>query len=108
MSKLESDFQSKLITEIKERLPGAIVTKTDSKQIQGFPDLLILWKKHWALLECKREKNAPHRPNQDTYVYILNKMSFSRFIFPENKEEVLNDLERSFKAKRSTRVPKSK
>ena len=97
MGKLESEFQSKLIKEIKKRFPGSIVTKTDPKQIQGFPDLLVLWKNKWALLECKKDATAKHRPNQDTYVELLNKMSFSSFIFPENKEEVLNALERSFK-----------
>lgn len=97
MGKLESEFQSKLIKEIKKRFPGSIVTKTDPKQIQGFPDLLVLWKNKWALLECKKSAKASHRPNQDTYVEMLNKMSFSSFIFPENKEEVLNALERSFK-----------
>lgn len=94
----ESEFQKKVIDEITERLPGAIVMKNDPTYIQGIPDLTILHKDKWATLEIKKDKGANHQPNQDYYVEKMNKMSFSAFIFPENKEEVLNDLERSFQA----------
>lgn len=107
MGKLESDFQSKLIKELAERFPGSIITKTDPKCIQGIPDLLILFKNKWALLECKKSKSAKHQPNQDTYVNMLDKMSFSKFIYPENKEEVINELtiyfQQASRAKRKTR-----
>jgi len=92
----ESKFQSDLIKEIKGRFPDCIVMKNDSSYIQGIPDLLILHKNRWASLECKRSKDSKHRPNQDYYVDKMNEMSFSAFIYPENKEEVLNDLGRSF------------
>lgn len=95
--KEERVFQAKLIKEIKERFPGCIVLKNDPNYIQGIPDLLVLHQKHWASLECKRNSSSPHRPNQDYYVEKMNGMSFSRFIFPENKEEVLDELEQSFK-----------
>ena len=95
--KLERDFQRGLISEIKERLPGCLVMKTDPNYIQGIPDLLVLFGKRWAMLEVKKSENAPHQPNQDYYVEHLDEMSFSRFINPSNKEEVLNDLEQAFK-----------
>ena len=38
----ESKFQSDLKEELKERFPGCIVTKLDSGNIQGIPDLLVL------------------------------------------------------------------
>lgn len=98
MKKREADFQAKLIQELRGKYEGAIVTKLDASHIQGIPDLLILYKDKWAVLECKKSKNAKHRPNQDYYVDRMNKMSFSRFIFPENKEEVLNELEQAFKS----------
>lgn len=97
MGKLESRFQNELIKELKERLPGCLVTKTDPSYIQGIPDLLILYKDKWASLECKRSRTSSKRPNQEFYVEHMNHMSFSAFIFPENKEEVLDELERSFK-----------
>lgn len=94
----ESEFQSKLIAEIKHRFPEAMVLKTDPCYKQGMPDLLILSRNRWAALEVKRDGDASHRPNQDYYVEKLNDLSFAAFIFPENKEEVLNDMERSFKS----------
>lgn len=94
---LESKFQHTLIQELENRFPGCIVMKNDSGYIQGIPDLTVLYKNKWATLECKKSEKSTHQPNQDFYVGKMNEMSFSAFIFPENKEEVLNDLERSFK-----------
>lgn len=94
----ENRFQSDLIKEIKCRFDGCIVTKLDSAYIQGIPDLLILYKDKWATLECKKDSKASVRPNQNYYVNKMDEMSFSRFIYPENKEEVLNELQQSFKA----------
>lgn len=94
---LERDFQRKLINELTIRFPGCIVLKNDPTYIQGIPDLLLLWQDRWAALEVKESANSRHRPNQDYYVSLMNGMSFSAFIFPENKEEILDDLERSFK-----------
>jgi hypothetical protein len=100
MTKKESDFQSSLIRELKSRFAGAIVTKLDSSQIQGLPDLLVLYKNRWASLECKRSETSPHQPNQDYYVNKMNEMSFSRFINPSNKEEVLNEMAEAFESGR--------
>lgn len=95
---LESRFQANLIKEIKKRFPGCIVMKSDSGYLQGIPDLLILYKNKWATLECKQSAGAKKQPNQEYYVDKMNQMSFSRFICPENKEEVLHDLQQSFES----------
>ena len=50
---LESQFQAKLIKELKKLFPGCIVMKSDSGYLQGIPDLLILFNDKWAALECK-------------------------------------------------------
>lgn len=92
---LENQFQASVIKEIKEHLEGCIVLKNDPNYIQGMPDLLILHNDKWATLECKKNQHAKHQPNQEYYVEKMNNMSFSRFIFPENKEEVLNELYKS-------------
>ena len=96
VTRLERDFQAKLIKELKRRFPGCIVMKNDSCYIQGIPDLVILYKDKWAALECKKSANAKRRPNQEYYVGLMDEMSFSRFICPENKEEVLNELQQTF------------
>ena len=100
MSKLESRFQKELIDEIKERYTGCIALKNDTGYIQGFPDWTVLYEDKWATLEVKKERGAHKQPNQDYYVDRLNKMSFSRFIFPENKDEVLEEMDILFKRKR--------
>lgn len=104
----ESKFQKEVIDEIQELLPDAIIMKNDPNYIQGIPDLTILSGDKWATLEIKKSKNAPHQPNQDFYVETMNNMSYSAFIFPENKEEVLHEMAQSLKPKRRTRIPKSK
>lgn len=96
-SRLESGFQDRLVKELKEDiLPGCMVFKMD--QHQGIPDLLILHKDRWASLECKKSANAKRQPNQEYYVDLMDKMSFSRFIYPENKERVLNELQQAFES----------
>lgn len=96
MSKLERDFQASLIKEIKSRFQDCIVMKNDSAYIQGIPDLLILYKSKWASLEVKKSEKANKQPNQEYYVNRMNDMSFSRFIYPENKDEVLDELSQTF------------
>lgn len=98
--KLERDYQAKLIKSIKAILPGCMVLKNDPTYIQGIPDLTILYNNKWATLECKRSDKESHRPNQDYYVDIMDKMSFSRFICPENEKEVLNELQSALRSDR--------
>lgn len=93
---LENKFQSKLIKELKKEFPGCIVLKNDPTYLQGVPDLLVLYKDKWASLEVKKSAKAKHQPNQDYYVDKMNEMSHSAFIFPENKDQVMNDLRKTF------------
>src|SRR5690625_3046221 len=93
---LESKFQANLILELKDMFPGCIVMKNDPNYIQGIPDLILLWGDRWAALEVKRSDKASRQPNQKYYVEMMDHMSFARFIYPQNKEEVLNEIQRSF------------
>ncbi len=95
---LESKFQTNLVKELKQLFEGCIVMKNDASYIQGIPDLLILYGNKWAALECKKTAKASKRPNQEYYVGLMNKMSFAKFISPENKEEVLHDLQKAFQS----------
>ena len=94
---LENTFKTKLISEIKDMLPGCMVLHLDPNEIQGIPDLLILYEDKWAVLEGKKNSRAAHRPNQDYYVDLMDSMSFAAFIYPENKVEVLDELYLFFK-----------
>lgn len=92
-TKLERAYQAKLITKLRSCDFVIEVLKNDAGYIQGFPDLtVVLTNGKWALLECKREEKAKRRPNQAYYVGTASESGFSRFIFPENEEEVLREL----------------
>ena len=92
MAKLESVFQKQMCDEIKRRYPGCVIIKNDSSYIQGFPDWTILYKDKWAVLEAKRSEKANKQPNQEFYVNKLDEMSYSRFVYPENVDQVLEEL----------------
>lgn len=96
-TKLERDFQRSFVKELKDLFKGCIVLKNDSSYIQGIPDWSIFFKDKWAMLEMKRSMKANRQPNQEYYVNLMNGMSFARFVYPENKEEVLNELKKFFK-----------
>lgn len=104
---LENAYQAKLIKKLRGRFPGCFILKNDSGYCQGCPDLLVLWKNKWAMLEVKKSADEEFEPNQEYYVELLDSMSFAAFIFPENEEEVLNALERSFSPRRKARLVQS-
>ena len=89
---LENRFKTKLVGELKKALPGCIIMHPDPTEIQGIPDLLILYRNKWAALEGKKSARASVRPNQEYYVDLMDGMSFASFICPENKDEVLEEL----------------
>ena len=93
----ESKFQHNLIGKLKDSFPGCMVLKNDAGYIQGVPDLLVLYEDKWAALECKQTNNSTHQPNQDYYVDYLDKMSYARFVCPENEEEILCELQSTFR-----------
>lgn len=95
--KKENRFQHEVIQELKERFPGCVVMKNVTGMKDGFPDLTVYIGERWAMLECKRERGAKKRPNQKYWVDKMNRMSFARFIFPENREEVMNELQQAFR-----------
>ena len=103
---LENKFKTNLIKEIKERLPGCMVLHLDPNEKQGIPDLLVLYNDKWAALEGKKSANATHRPNQDYYVDLMNAMSFAAFVCPENRKEILDELQFALESNRRTCIPR--
>lgn len=100
----ESAYQAKLIRKLKRMFPGIVILKNDSGYIQGMLDLTLLYLDRWATLEVKKDKDAPVRPNQRHYQKLMDDMSFSAFIYPENEEEVLSALQKAFSSRRPARV----
>jgi len=104
---LERGYQAYIIKEIKYRFPDAVVLKNDSGYMQGVPDLAIFNGPYWAMLEVKRSEHEPSRPNQEYWVALFDSMSFARFIYPENEEQVLRDLQLALSPRRRPRVSQS-
>lgn len=100
--KLESRFKSETRNKIRTMFPGCYIFKPDQ---QGLPDMIILHGEKWAALEFKRFEDASRQPNQPYHVSNMNRMSFAAFIYPENEEEVLNELSQALRARRSSRLP---
>lgn len=98
----ENVYQAQLIKTLKKMFKGCIILKNDTDYLQGIPDLLILFNDRWAMLEVKSHAAAEVQPNQEYYVDILGLMSFAAFIYPENEEEVLYDLQYALKPRRSS------
>lgn len=94
---LENRFKTKLINNLEKRFSGCMVFHLDPNEIQGIPDLLVLYKDKWAALEGKKSPHESERPNQSYYVDLMNEMSYASFIYPENEEDVLNELSQIFK-----------
>jgi len=96
--KLERDFQGDLIASLRGMVGDfGFVFAMDGNDIQGFPDILILYKGRWAALECKKSSAEPYRPNQEYYIDLINSLSFASVIYPAIEEEVLNDLRKALR-----------
>lgn len=93
---LENKFKTDLIRDLKYLFPGCIVAHLDPNETQGIPDLLILYRNKWAALEGKKHAHAEVQPNQPYYVELMDCMSFASFIYPENKDRVLDALYQHF------------
>jgi hypothetical protein len=99
----EGVFKRRLIKELEAEYPGAVILKNDANFHQGIPDHIILFGPHWAMFDAKANKNAPHRPNQDYFIEFLNEMSYASFVYPENKEVFLDELQQALRPIRSAR-----
>ncbi len=103
---LESVFKTKLIKELEKEYPGAVILKNDANRHQGIPDHIILYGQRWAMFDAKRSQYAPHQPNQDYFIELLNQMSYASFVYPENKEVFLYELQQALRSGRRTRILK--
>ena len=89
---LESKFKKQTIERIKDRFPSLDLDFITPLS-RSMPDTFIIAPHVWAALEFKRSEISPHRPNQDYHILRLNRKGYATFVYPENVEEVLDDLE---------------
>lgn len=100
----ESVFQRRLIKKLQRLFPGCVILKNDPEHMQGIPDLTIFYGPRWAMLEVKASETSRVQVNQPYYVELMNEMSFAAFIYPENEEVVLRDLQQALQFGRDTCV----
>jgi hypothetical protein len=97
----ESDFQKKLIDKIKMMFPDCEVMKQDPKYCTGIPDLVIFYQNKYAMLECKNslkayEKSLQNQSIQTYYIEKFSKWSYASYVYPENMDKVLYELQEVF------------
>lgn len=92
--KLEASFKKKTHAIIHERLPSCLTLHIDPATDTGIPDTMVICPFKWAALEFKASERSSRRPNQDYYINKLNDMGFAKFIYPENSEEVIDEMVR--------------
>mgnify|MGYP000956975947 CR=1 FL=1 len=97
-TKAETKYQAGLVRRLSARFPGCFIIENNPLEVQGIPDLILLWGKHWAMLEVKISATADVQPNQAYYVTLFDEMSFGAFVYPENEQDVLNALSEAFGA----------
>lgn len=103
----ENVYQAELIKKLRQLFPDCFILKNDSSYMQGVPDLLILYRDRWAMLEVKPKtpkSSNDFEPNQEWYLEQLDAMSFASCIYPENEEAVLDALQSAFSTRRKARV----
>ena len=98
-------FKAWLIKELGARLQDCVIIHQDPNTThQGIPDLLILHNTHWAMLEVKGAINSKQQPNQEYWVDFYNKMSYCSFVYPENVEAVLDEVQQALQPHRRARI----
>lgn len=95
--KLEREFEKEFMKDLDERLPGGHWIKGNSQMQQGIPDRMFLHGPHWAMLEFKRDKDSDEQPNQPYFVEKFNNMSYAAIVSPENRQEVLDEIQQAFR-----------
>lgn len=91
----ESKFQARLVKKLRAMFPGCVILKNDPSHLLGIPDLSVFYGNRWVMLECKAAYDSPVQPNQPFYVEKLNGMSYAAFIYPENEEEILREVQQA-------------
>lgn len=94
----EGAFKRKIRKQVEAMIPGTVTVITDPTMCQGIPDrIFLLPNGRWAAVEAKISADANHQPNQDYWIEKLSEHGYASFVYPENLEDVLNDIQRASK-----------
>ena len=88
----ETTFRTKFLKQFKILYPAADIHPNTGCGIQGYPDTSIKFNGKNAHLEFKASAKAKVQPNQRWYVEDLNQREFARFIYPENGDQIMEEL----------------
>lgn len=100
---LESTFQRRVIKRLEVELPNCVVLKSDASYIAGMLDLIVLYEDTWFALEVKKDEQAMldskrDQPDQAWWVRELDRIHFGAYIYPENEEDVFDEIQRTLEA----------
>lgn len=93
----ESDFKASFQRKLKRSVkPIAVLQyEQNAKTVKGFPDCIVVLEGVTVFLEYKRSKNAKFQPLQKEWNQRLNDAGhFSFIVYPENADEVLDEIKR--------------
>jgi hypothetical protein len=91
---LESQFKRRFKDRLEEVFPGCVILDIDPINNRSMPDTIFLYDRFWAALEFKKSINSSKRPNQEYWITELAEMSAAYFVYPENQEEVMSELQK--------------
>lgn len=98
---LEGDFKKSFQRKLKRAVkPTAILQyKQDATTVAGFPDTIVLGPEAVVVfIEYKKSKRASFRPGQKEWGEKLLKNNFFYYcVYPENADEVLEELKEILK-----------
>lgn len=88
----ESDFQAKVIKQLKSMGLAVVKNQAGPGVPTGFPDITAFGEGIYFCLECKTSARAKKQPRQDYWVNKLNEWSYATFIYPSNYDKVMSEI----------------
>lgn len=88
----ESDFQAKVIKQLKALGLAVVKNQAGPGVPTGFPDLSWWYKSKYGFLEVKRSQKAPFRPRQEKWLEQLGTWGYARVVFPENYDIIKEEI----------------
>lgn len=90
----EKDFQAAFIAKLRKLGFKCFKQQMNATTRAGTPDLFIFKEGFWGWIEFKKAKNSPKRPGQQQNIDWANENSWGAFCYPENADEVYNELKK--------------